>query len=463
MASTSTTAGRKDTEKKEELFQPVGQAVEDISMSGGPATNDESRAADDDGPQPVDEVESLCMNCHQNGTTRLLLTRIPYFREVILMSFYCPHCGFRNSEIQPASQIQEKGAKYTFLVENAKDLNRQIVKSETCDCSFPSIALEIPHQRGQLTNVEGLLTEVIDDLSENQPVRKHTEPEAYQKIEDLIAKIHDMLDGKAFPFEVIADDPTGNSWIEMFPGEPHTKWFDQEYARTAEQNEALDLVNADEAQTQEEGEGEKAEPMSDDEVHTFRATCPSCLRKCDTHMKLVDIPHFKQVVLMSTVCDSCGYKSNEVKTGGEIPPKGRRITLKVDDPEDLARDILKSETCVLTIPEINLDLQAGTLGGRFTTLEGLLREVYDQLNMRVFTESYDSMDQERVDRWRKFLGGLQDAIDGKINFTVILDDPLAASYLQNVYAPDPDPNMTIEEVERTEEQNEDLGLNEMEV
>lgn len=33
--------------------------------------------------------------------------------------------------------------------------------------------------------------------------------------------------------------------------------------------------------------------------------------------------------------------------------------------------------------------------------------------------------------------------------------------VQNVYAPDPDPEMTIEQYERTYEQNEDLGLNDM--
>jgi zinc finger protein len=48
-------------------------------------------------------------------------------------------------------------------------------------------------------------------------------------------------------------------------------------------------------------------------------------------------------------------------------------------------------------------------------------------------------------------------------FTVVLDDPLANSYVQNLYAPDPDPNMTTETYERTFEQNEDLGLNDMKV
>jgi len=46
---------------------------------------------------------------------------------------------------------------------------------------------------------------------------------------------------------------------------------------------------------------------------------------------------------------------------------------------------------------------------------------------------------------------------------VILDDPLANSYLQDLYAPGPDPNLTTEVYERTWEQNEELGVNDMKV
>lgn len=53
--------------------------------------------------------------------------------------------------------------------------------------------------------------------------------------------------------------------------------------------------------------------------------------------------------------------------------------------------------------------------------------------------------------------------EGNRPFTIILDDPLANSYLQNLYAPDPDPNMTIETYERTWDQNEELGLNDIKV
>jgi zinc finger protein len=44
---------------------------------------------------------------------------------------------------------------------------------------------------------------------------------------------------------------------------------------------------------------------------------------------------------MSTNCDDCGYKNNEVKVGGAVSMHGKKITLKVTEKEDLSRDVLK--------------------------------------------------------------------------------------------------------------------------
>lgn len=54
-----------------------------------------------------------------------------------------------------------------------------------------------------------------------------------------------------------------------------------------------------------------------------------------------DIPFFKEVVIMATHCDECGYKTNDVKSGGAIAPRGRRIILQLTDSEDMSRDVLK--------------------------------------------------------------------------------------------------------------------------
>ena len=50
---------------------------------------------------------------------------------------------------------------------------------------------------------------------------------------------------------------------------------------------------------------------------------------------------------MAVACDECGYRSNEIKAGGGIEPKGNRLELTVKCKEDLARDVLKSDTARL--------------------------------------------------------------------------------------------------------------------
>ena len=134
----------------------------------------------------------------------------------------------------------------------------------------------------------------------------------------------------------------------------------------------------------------------------------------------------------------------------------------------------------MTIPEIDLVLTNGTLGGRFTTVEGILDQIYDELAEKAFVG--DSSEVKERATYSDFLTGLK-AVRYKVTpffvsifwpsyrqvknaerpFTIILDDPLANSYIQNLYAPDPDPNMTIELYDRDFEQNEELGLNDIKV
>jgi zinc finger protein len=387
------------------------------------------------------------------------------------MSFFCPHCNFKNSEIQSAGEIQQKGARYELRLTAPTDFARQVVKSDTCVVKFIELDIEVPAGRGQLTNVEGLLSMILEDLELQQPQRKEQIPEVWAKIEEIIAKGRKMIAGESFPFRVSLDDPAGNSWIEPDQKDGVGKLLKTEYARTAEQNEALGLGSGEEeaanAAVQPNAASLEDDEIIPNEVYSFPATCPGCNRHCVTHMKMVEIPHFKQVVIMSTVCEHCGYRSNEVKTGGEVPEKGKMITLKVEGPVDLARDILKSESCALECPELKLSVTPGTLGGRFTTVEGLLTQVRDDLHQQVFDvgdeSGGDSLPSEAKENWKAFFDGIDAAIKGERKFTVILKDPLASSYVQNLCLPDDDPQIQTEDYERTAEEEEDLGLADMKV
>ncbi|KAI5202950.1 hypothetical protein AUEXF2481DRAFT_69899 [Aureobasidium subglaciale EXF-2481] len=487
-------ANNKPTSVAKDLFEDMGRQVEGMKAS----------TEDGDDQRVVDEIESLCMNCHADGITRLLLTRIPYFREIVLSSFYCPHCSFKNTEISSAGQIQERGSKYVFKVENSEDFQRSVVKGDGCSFRIEDIDLEIPHGRGQMTNIEGVLAGVKEDLAQHQEARMQQMPEAGAKVAEVIQALGEMLDGKRYPFTVSAEDPSGNSFIQPSPSDARHKYTRTEFDRTPEQNAFLGIGEEAAADGQDApvdgqdapateirpeyraadglvGGGDSDAPRTvttnnvddedirENEVYSFPASCPGCTRHCTTNMKMVNIPFFKQVVLMSTVCDHCGYRSNEVKTGGEVPEKGSRITLKVNTPEDLARDVLKSESAALFCPELQLRVEPGTQGGRFTTVEGLLTNFRKDLRAQAFglengddeeeiRAAADSMQSETKRTWAEFFETLGEAIEGKRPFTVVIEDPLASSYVQSYTAPAPDPQIIVEEYERTQEEEEDLGL-----
>ena len=54
----------------------------------------------------------------------------------------------------------------------------------------------------------------------------------------------------------------------------------------------------------------------------------------------------------------------------------------------------------MSIPGIDLALQAGTLGGRFTTFEGVLDRVYEELSEKVFAgDSAGSGDRSNFEKF----------------------------------------------------------------
>lgn len=400
--------------------------------------------------------------------TKLLLIRVPFFRDVILESFECEHCNLRNNSVKTAGQIQVLGAQYTFNVENDEDLRRQVIRSETSIFKLESLGIEMPKGESQMTTVEGVVQRIHDNLASEQPLRKIQMPELHDALAPIIEKLEKVLERQGFPFVVSLDDPTGNSWIAPSPLDKGPKYRRREYPRTHEQNEELGIAGDSEA-VENEADDEFESEIVEGKVYSLPSECPGCAKSCSVNMKKVNIPYFKEVYLWGTVCEHCGYRTSDVKTGGEVPDKGKRITLRVEKIEDLSRDILKSDTCALQSDELEVTVEPGTLGGRFTTVEGLLTEIRDQLRGHIFdiddtTQSGgDSMAESDKEKWGHFFGRLDSAIEGKLKFAITLQDPMANSYVQDLCAPEPDSQLTIEEYTRSEQEEDDLGLKDMKV
>ncbi|XP_078537990.1 zinc finger protein ZPR1 [Lissotriton helveticus] len=431
-------------------------------MSTIESTEARGAAFKDIGEEQPDEMESLCMRCYRNGMTRLLLTKIPFFKEIIVSSFKCDECGWANTEIQSAGRIQDQGVHYVLSVRTKQDLDREVVKMDSATTRIPDLDFEIPPytQKGALTTIEGLIMRAIAGLEQDQAARREKEQDVAAKIDEFIGKLEKLKEVDS-PFTLIIDDPSGNSFVEnpSFPQKDEAMTVTH-YKRSTEQDTMLGLGPED-----HEAEPEETPPATLDELRNevlqFGTNCPECNSPANTNMKLVQIPHFKEVIIMATNCDTCGHRTNEVKSGGAIEARATRITLRITDSSDMTRDLLKSETCNIYIPELEFELGMGALGGKFTTVEGLLKDIRDLIVVKNPFTVGDSSIPGRAEKIQEFGRKLDQIIEGKMEVHLVLDDLAGNSYLQNVYAPEEDPEMKVEHYERSFEQNEELGLNDM--
>jgi zinc finger protein len=209
---------------------------------------------------------------------------------------------------------------YTVKVLNRGDLDRQLIRSEACSINIPEFQLVLPPSRGQLTTVEGLLRDIVADLSVQQPLRRIQDENAYTKIQEIIDGLKEIIaddededEGKdkrekrelsnedpvTRAITITLDDPSGNSFLEFVGSMSDLKWNMRTYERSLEQNRQLGL--APPAENAEENAADEAEQGSggvNEEVLEFPGICSRCGRPLITRMKKVSIPYFK-------VCIEC--------------------------------------------------------------------------------------------------------------------------------------------------------------
>lgn len=110
----------------------------------------------------------------------------------------------------------------------------------------------------------------------------------------------------------------------------------------------------------------------------------------------------------------------------------------------------QSGLCSIEIPELEFELHSSG-SGRYTTVEGLVSHIKDQLRETNPFGIGDSATEET----KKKMDDLIAKLDNMIGLTVILDDPTGNTFIEKADE--------VVRYERTFEQNEDLGLNDMKV
>ena len=61
----------------------------------------------------------------------------------------------------------------------------------------------------------------------------------------------------------------------------------------------------------------------------FETPCYTCDKSGAIQMCFSSIPFFKEIIIMAFHCDYCGYRNSEIKEGGGVGEKSKRITFKV--------------------------------------------------------------------------------------------------------------------------------------
>lgn len=184
------------------------------------------------------------------------------------------------------------------------------------------------------------------------------------------------------------------------------------------------------------------------EVLVLPTPCYVCTKMGNVQMCTSSIPFFKEIIIMAFVCEHCGYRNSEIKEGGGIGEKAKKITFRVTEPNDLCRDLFKSDTAKFTIKELDFDMEEGSLGSLYTTVEGLLVKLIEELESN---NPFGKGDSKTDTKFIEFIDKLKCYKDGKEPFTLILDDAADNCFIYNPQAPADDPKITIEVYERTPE------------
>ena len=282
-------------------------------------------------------------------------------------------------------------------------------------------------QKGSIKTIEGYISATIDGLKMHQEERRLSDLETAIKLDEYIERLQRMCEGSQMPFHFIIDDPSGNSYVQNphapardvyvstkhylrtqkdladigFADEEEIKQSELKYKSeeqerkpyylehkfvkecqfTAEEVDNMILLASKWTEVKKEHEEVKEvfsagfdytksiDQQSHDigninnEAFVIPLECYQCGEIGVQKTCVSNIPHFKEIIIMAFNCDSCEFRSVEVKQGGGISEKGRKVTLSVKNIEDLKRDLYKGDDCSVEIPEVDLQLAPGSLGG----------------------------------------------------------------------------------------------------
>lgn len=136
---------------------------------------------------------------------------IPHFGRVFIFSMTCSNCKYHMADVE--SEEAHEPSRYSFTIENEKDLNVKVIKSSTATVKIPQLKMDSrpgPASVGYISNVEGLLKKFEEIITAERDSAEDNETKTTAK--NLLKKIWKVKCGD-IPLKIIVEDPNGNSAI----------------------------------------------------------------------------------------------------------------------------------------------------------------------------------------------------------------------------------------------------------
>ncbi len=119
------------------------------------------------------------------------------------------------------------------------------------------------------------------------------------------------------------------------------------------------------------------------------APCPQCHDEGSLSMLALnsEIPYFGEHTQITVMCDSCGWKHTDfIPSDGEKPGFS---SIVVDSAEKTTARVVRSSSCTIRIPELDLEVSpGGSSSGYVTNIEGVIKR-FEEAIMTVIRGNED--------------------------------------------------------------------------
>ena len=156
------------------------------------------------------------------------------------------------------------------------------------------------------------------------------------------------------------------------------------------------------------------------------APCPQCSVEESLTMLTIssEIPYFGEHTQITVLCDTCGWKHTDfIPSDGEKPGFS---SLVIDSEKKNAARVVRSSSCTIRIPELDLEVSpGGSSSGYVTNIEGVMKRFENAIET-IIRGSDEDQDSEIA---RQILERLRMVKEGEEIVRLELLDPRGRSQI----------------------------------